>query len=660
MSGIAYHRNRNITGPEREQTSAWSRMAREPEMDSEIPTSEGKQMTAGAGCLAGAPSHELVDWHAVDWRKAHAEVRRLQVRIAKATKDGRWSKVKALQHMLTHSRSAKLLAVRRVTENRGSRTPGVDGEVWKSPEGKSRAVEKLTTHGYRPRPLRRVLIPKSNGKTRPLGIPTMYDRAMQALFKLALEPVAETTADPNSYGFRPGRSTTDAIVRCHQALTRKESAEWILEGDIRGCFDHIDHDWLVRNVPMNRRVLRGWLEAGYIDKNVFNRTEAGTPQGGIISPILANMALDGLEAMLNKKFLRGTRAGQWYNPKVNFVRYADDFVITGASQEMLENEVRPMVEAFLAARGLELSQEKTVVTHIDEGFDFLGWHVRRYGANKRARGKILIKPSKKNVDTFLAKIREIIKRGKHWTQADMVNVLNPRIRGWANYHKTQVAKATFQSVDHEIWQALYLWARRRHRNKGLTWVHRRYFHEEHGRNHLFGVVEKDKSGNKRLRTLFRAATVKITRHVKIRAEANPFDPEWEDYFHDRAQKLIVGEWLTLGRKAHLKLWQRQNGKCPVCEQRIGPDDLCIVDKHHLNRRKDGGSDELVNLALLHRNCHKQHHSLESSESKPGAKGKRARQQMRKRLLTALARGEDPKEIGDAELEEHESPSLTEA
>jgi RNA-directed DNA polymerase len=272
---------------------------------------------------AGAASHAEVDWHAIDWQQVHQNVRRLQARIVKATQERRWGKVKALQRLLTHSFSGKALAVKRVTENQGKRTPGVDGETWNTPVKKATAVHTLRQRGYKPKPLRRVYIPKSNGKMRPLGIPTMRDRAMQALYLLALEPIAETTGDRNSYGFRTGRSTADAIVQCHMDVSRKGSAKWVLEGDIKACFDRISHDWLLANIPMEKAILRKWLKAGFMERHVFNPTEEGTPQGGIISPVVANMALDGLEQRLRDIFPHDYAHLQ---ARIHFVRYADDFV----------------------------------------------------------------------------------------------------------------------------------------------------------------------------------------------------------------------------------------------------------------------------------------------------------------------------------------------
>ena len=311
----------------------------------------------------------------------------------KGTQEGRWNKVKALQWLLTHSRSGKVIAVKRVTENQGKKTPGVDGDTWSAPKSKLQAMLSLRRRGYKPLPLRRVFIPKSNGKLRPLGIPTMKDRAMQALHLLALYPVSETLADHNSYGFRPERSTADARVQCFIALAKGKSPHWILEGDIKGCFDHISHQWMLENVPTDKVILQKWLQAGYVYQGELFTTTAGTPQGGIISPTLANLTLDGLEATLYSRFGR-KQSMESNKHQVNFVRYADDFIITGKSKELLENEVKPWVERFLKERGLTLSDEKTKVTHIEEGFDFLGWNFRKYD------GKMLIKPSKMNAVSY--------------------------------------------------------------------------------------------------------------------------------------------------------------------------------------------------------------------------------------------------------------------
>ncbi len=409
-----------------------------------------------------ALSHAPDDWYAVDWRRVERNVRGMQIRIAKATREGKWRRVKALQRMLTRTLSAKLHAVRRVTQNQGARTAGVDRELWDSPESRRIAVDRLKRRGYRPLPLRRVFIPKANGKERPLGIPTMHDRAMQALYLLALEPVAESTSDPNSYGFRSHRSTADAMSQLFKSLHDKGSASWVLEADIKGCFDHIDHDWLERNVPMDTAILRKWLTAGLIYQGQLQATEAGTPQGGIISPTLANVTLNGLErelmAHLGAKF--GTAKAK--KLKVHVVRYADDFVITGDSQEVLVNEVRPWIETFLAVRGLQLSEEKTRITHIDQGFDFLGWNFRKYS------GKLLIKPSKKNAQAFYRKVAETISGNKTVKQEDLIRLLNPMLRGWAQYHSPVVAKQAYSRMEYLVFRRLWRWSKRRHPQKNAS------------------------------------------------------------------------------------------------------------------------------------------------------------------------------------------------
>src|ERR1700738_3928689 len=404
----------------------------------------------------GAVSREAAEWYAIDWQAVHRNVRRLQVRIVQATKASRWGKVRALQHLLTHSYSGKVLAVRRVTENNGKKTPGVDQEIWDTPEKKTQALHELKHRGYQPQPLQRVYIPKSDGKTmRPLGIPTMKDRAQQALHLLALDPVVETTADNNSYGFRQQRSCADAIEQCFNTLS-KPNPQWILEGDIKSCFDRISHDWLRAHVPLDRAILQKWLKAGYLDKHVLHETTDGTPQGGIISPALANCALDGMERILKDKYPTGRALKSFGGlcPSVNFIRYADDFVITGRTKELPEGEVKPIVMQFLQERGLELSPTKTVITHVEKGFDFLGQNVRRY-----PNGKLLIKPSKKNVKTFLAEIRATITAGLGRSAADRIDQLNPKIRGWVNYHRHVVSKRTFSHVDHSIFHSLRQWAR---------------------------------------------------------------------------------------------------------------------------------------------------------------------------------------------------------
>lgn len=543
-------------------------------------------------CLP-ATSYSNDSWHTIDWKLCHQRIKKLQVRIAKATLNGNIRQVKKLQRMLVRSFSARALAVKRVTENRGKKTPGVDKVLWNTPTLKWNAIQSLTSKGYKPMPLRRVHIPKANGKKRPLGIPTMRDRAMQALYLFALEPVSETTADRNSYGFRPHRNCADAIEQCFVNLSRKHSAQWVLEGDIKGCFDNISHDWLIANIPMNKVILKKWLKAGFMESGSWNPTQAGTPQGGIISPVLANMALDGLETVLESHFgKKNTKAS--YKTKVNYVRYADDFVITGISKELLEKEVQPIVEAFMAERGLALSEEKTLITHIDRGFDFLGQNVRKYN------GKMLIKPAKKNVKAFLKNIRDYLNSHKTAPASAIIAKLNPMIRGWCNYHRWICASETFKYVDYRIWKMLWRWCRRRHSNRRKRWIRSKYFKTVGERNWVFSAPNKEGNGDYRL---LYATRIKIEKHVKIKALANCYLPEDEQYFERLRMKRLKSSLV-----GNLKLWkivERQDFKCKVCDQKFSSEDEW--DLHHIIRRVDGGTDDVSNLMMLHINCHKQIH-----------------------------------------------------
>ncbi len=556
-----------------------------------------------AATPAGAASGPATDWHSINWNKVHRTVRRLQARIVKAVRAGKWHKVKALVYLLTHSFAGRALAILRVVSNSGAKTPGVDGVLWNTPEAKSDAFNTLRRHGYQPQPLRRVYIPKSNGKQRPLGIPTVADRAMQALYLLGLDPIAETLADGHSYGFRLERCCTDALDECHKILRgphghHSRGPDWILEGDIKSCFDRIDHGWLMDHIFMDRQILGKWLKAGYLEKHVLFATTDGTPQGGIISPVLANRTLDGLQRLLTERF--GVPRSRHRKCKVHLVRYADDFIITGASRLLLQYEVQPLVEQFLQERGLELSHEKTRITHIEDGFDFLGQTIRRHRS-----GKLLIKPSKRSVKTFLTKIQETIDNSGSMTAGDMIWRLNQQIKGWAMYHRFAVSSRIFRAVDDRIYWKLRRWCRKRHRQKSWKWIRKKYFQHAGDRDWVFTGLTRDSEGKLWPIRLMRAGDVKILRWQKIRSDANPYDPAWEEYLEGRMVWKL--DHTLAGRSWIEYLWKGQQGKCLACRQLLRLEDR-PWHLHHRVWRCYGGQTTYDNVELLHGNCHRQIHA----------------------------------------------------
>lgn len=548
---------------------------------------------------------EYSEWHSIDWKVVQAFVGKAQARIAQAELEKDFRRVKRLQRNLIRSWQAKALAVRKVTENQGKRTSGVDRELWDTPSKKWEAVSRLTLRGYRAKPLRRVWIPKSDGKKRPLGIPTMLDRAMQALFLLAMEPTSECHADPNSYGFRKGRSTHDARSQLFVSLSQKASAKWVLDADIKGFFDNINHDWLLANVRMNKRVLKQWLRCGVVEQSQLQPTDAGTPQGGIISPLLANLTLDGLERGLERLIRSLKTPKKSPNPKVNLVRYADDFVVTGDSKELLETVVQPYVETFLRERGLELQMAKTRIVHINDGFDFLGWNFRKYSDT------LLIKPTRKNVQAFYGKVRDVIAKNLARPKAELIQKLNPVLKGWARYHQGVVAKETFTKLDRQIFWRLMRWGMRRHprwsRGKVLLY---HWSHLDTRWEFAAKVINRRKEEIQL--QLYHLADTSIVRHVKIKGDYNPFDPVWESYWEGlRVKRMKQSIWNA----QRLELWLSQFGKCVLCGTDLEYEDGGLED-HHIEEIRYGGSHSLNNRVLLHSWCHRRVHALGLEVTKP--------------------------------------------
>lgn len=455
-----------------------------------------------------------------EFRKHRKVIKTIQEILVQNYLEGNEKEVRRIQDILTNSLPGRILAVWDITHSKGSKTPGVDGVTWKDNDAaKWEAVIALSEQGYKAKPLRRIEMPKpGSNKKRPIGIPTMFDRCKQALYLMALDPIAEENADPNSYGFRKHRSHRDAIEQIRTLLSGKDSPEWILDADIESCFDGICHDWLSSNIPLDIKILKQWLGCGFQDwKHELHPTEEGTPQGGVISPCLCNMTLDGLEKVVKQA------AGSKY--KIHFVRYADDFIVTASDKEVLEQIITPAIGVFLKERGLRLSETKTSTHHVGEGVDYLGQHVRK------TDGKLKITPSEKNVGNFLAKVGDIIAELEERNMGSLIEELNPVIKGWANYHRHVEAQEQYAFVDVKIHAMVWRFLQKLHSDESNEWIESKYL-----------VKVQDLPGGGTFRTtsdedgnfdmLFKASSTAKAPHIKIKGKSNPYKKEDKSYFRE--------------------------------------------------------------------------------------------------------------------------------
>ena len=535
------------------------------------------------------------DWKTIPWKKLQRNVFRLQKRIYQAQIRGDKKRVHGLQRLLLHSFSARCLAVRQVSQdNRGKNTPGVDGIAHLTPLQRMRMVKHLRNFSLSPAPIRRVYIPKASNpnERRPLGIPIMRDRAEQALVKQALEPEWEARFEPNSYGFRPGRCPQDAIEAIFNHIRLKP--KYVLEADIEKCFDRINHDALLAklsSIPTINRQVRGWLKAGIFENGEVFPSEAGTPQGGIASPLLANIALHGLETAITTTLPKRHRLA--------VIRYADDFVILCEDLATLQT-AHILAEEWLAGMGLTLKPSKTYITHTlyehegCTGFDFLGFTVRQFktGKHRSKRGyKVIIKPSLKAQKRHLEQMQELTYTHRGSNQAALIAALNPRIRGWTNYHRTCSAKKIFNRMDHQLYWKLSKWAKWQNPRKSCTWRKHRYWLRK--RNRL------DFSDGKA--TLVKYADTPIKRHVKVQGHKSPYDGDWA-YWIDR-----LGRDPSKPNRV-IALLKRQQCRCMLCGLRFMTEDQLEV--HHRNGNHNENAP--ANLVLLHGHCHDDVHRTKHS------------------------------------------------
>lgn len=541
-------------------------------------------------------TEKTTDWNNVNWRHCNRIVRNLRRRIFKATQDGNLRKIRSLQRLMMRSYSNILLSVRRVTQNnRGKNTAGVDKLVIKTPEARGILVDALLKFiPWKPLPAKRVYIPKPNGKKRPLSIPSIIDRCLQAIVKNALEPTWESNFEGTSYGFRVGRSTHDAIERIFTIAHSNNKKKWVLDADIEGCFDNISHEPLmstIGNFPA-RKLIHQWLKAGYMDNGGFHNTEAGVPQGGIISPLLANIALHGMESALGVKY---KKRGEIFSNRV-IVRYADDLVVFCESKEDTE-KAKLVLNEWLDKKGLKLSEEKTKIVHLSEGFDFLGFNIRHYAVSDTKTGwKLLIKPSKKSVQNIRDKLRqEWLKTIGHSANA-VIEKLNPIIRGQANYFRIGVSSETFTKLDKWMFHREYRYAQRTHPTKNWNWCQNKYWGRlnlERQDNWVFGDKQTGKY-------LLKFSWFKIDRHILVKGKSSPDDPSLKDYWKKRELAKAKDHAPSIQKMA-----QKQSCVCPICGNSLFNGEE--IHKHHKIPKIDGGKDTYSNLQLVHLLCHQQIH-----------------------------------------------------